>query len=96
MNDINQIILEGKCTGEKSVCNTAARFSVATLRNGETSEFIVHAFGGLARFTGENIKNGKRIRIVGRLCRNKWPDKTGKKKAETHIVAEHIEFMKDK
>lgn len=96
MNDINQIILEGKCTGEKSVCDTAARFSVATLRNGETSEFTAYAFGGLAKFAGENVKNGKRIRIVGRLARSKWPDETGKQKAETHIVAEHIEFMKDK
>ena len=36
MNDISHIVLEGKYTGEKSVCGTAARFSVATLRNGET------------------------------------------------------------
>lgn len=100
MNNLNQLIIEGKCTGEKDVYDTAVRFliatvKVATVKDERTMEFPVFAYGELARVANEKIKNGKKIRIVGRLARNKWTDETGRKQASISIVAEHIELEAD-
>lgn len=96
MNSLNQLIIEGKCTGERNTYGNAVRFDVATTRNGETTEFPVFAYGGLASIANKMIKNGQKVRIVGRLTRNKWTDETGKRQAGISIVAEHIDFMEVK
>lgn len=93
MNSLNQLILEGKCTGVRNTYGNAVCFDVAATRDGETTVFPVFAYGKLASAVSANITDGTKVRLVGRLTRTKWTDGTGKKQAGISIVAEHIDFM---
>ena len=101
-NNLNSLILEGVVIGEphKSEASDVLNFTVGSERYyknraGEdvtdTSHFQVVAFGSMWKLS---LKDGVRIRLVGRIKQNKWTNSEGVSHSEAQIVAEHIEIKK--
>jgi single-strand DNA-binding protein len=75
-------------------------FSVASYRffkteagvEKETSIFEVEVFGKLVESCHNLGREGRGVRVVGRLMQKKWTDTKGKEQSKIVIVAEHIEF----
>lgn len=105
MNNLNQIILEGK-VAEKPDFQLALNgmktcsLAIASERNyyststgemvKEVYNFKVMAYESLADIC-KKYKIGEDIRLVGRLKQNKWTDSEGKKHSEVIIISEQIE-----
>lgn len=92
MNSLNQLIIEGVCTGNCNIIGNAVEIEIEVTRNEEKSLFPIFVYGNLAALCKERCTKGKGIRIVGRLTRSKWIDETGKHQAGIGITAEHIDF----
>jgi len=105
MNNLNSILLEGNLTRDPELSyikNGAAvcKFTVATNRyykdddkyEQEVSYFDVKAIGKLAEVSGEYLKKGRGIRIIGRIKQDRWKDKEGKTNSTVFVMADHIEF----
>ena len=60
----------------------------------ETSCYKVVAFGEMAEAVVKNWKEGKSVRIVGRLKQERWKNLDGRDNSEVVVIAEHIEFKK--
>ena len=104
MNDLNSLVLEGVVIGEphEVEASQVLNFTIGSERfykneagEGvtETSQFKVVAFNSMLK---RLLKEGKGVRLVGRLKENKWTDKDGVAHSELQIVAEHIEIKKTK
>ena len=104
MNNLNSLILEGVISGEphKVEASEVLNFTVSVERYyknragedvTETSQFKVVAFG---RMCDIPVKEGSRVRVVGRLKENKWTDSEGVTHSEVQVVAEHIEIKMTK
>lgn len=109
MNNLNQIIIEGKIE-EKPNYQTLLNgiknclFVISVERNyystsigemvKEVYNFKVMSYGNLADIC-KKYKIGEDIRLVGRLKQNKWTDSEGKKHSEVIIISEHIEKKED-
>ena len=102
MNNLNSLILEGVVIGElhKSEASDVLNFTVGSERYyknrageyvTETPHFKVVAFG---RMCDIPVKEGRGVRVVGRLKQNKWTDSEGASHSEVQIVAEYIEIKK--
>ena len=103
MTHLNSLIIEGVVVGEphyyeeKGVLN----FTIETTRYyknregdmvTESSQFKVVCFGAMATYHS-SLKEGKSLRIVGRLKLSKW-ESDGVIHSEVQVVAEHIEIRK--
>ena len=101
-NDLNSLILEGVVSGKPLLNETSTtsvlNFTVETnhyYKNnaGEVvegkSQFKVVVYGSLCNLS---LKDGVRIRLVGRIQQNKWTNSEGVSHSEVQIVAEHIEI----
>jgi len=93
MNNLNSVLLEGIVSKEIPVIsNGTIRFSIISRRfikmndgsfRKEESEYFIIDEGGVRTSYEENFRNGRGLRIVGRLAR----------RGEcTVIIAEHIEW----
>ncbi len=100
MNDMNQIILEGKVC-EKGIRKTLGGDVVTLIvknyrtvgTENETFKITVVSFGTLAEFVNSSkINAGLFIRLVGRLKYMDFLDENNNKQSVTTIVAEHIEI----
>ncbi len=58
----------------------------------EVSLFDVSCWTRLAEVCGEYLKNGRGVRVVGRLKQDRWTDADGKGRSKIFVVAEHVEF----
>lgn len=105
MNNLNSILIEGNIVADVELKQTpngidVVNFTVASNRyfkkdgntEQETSFFEVEAWGRLAESCAELGKNGRGLRVVGRLKQNRWVDGDGNNRSRTFIVAEHVEF----
>ena len=107
MNCLNNLIIEGKFTGDSRMetlenGNTKLVFSVGVERNVkneagetvvETSYFDVAVYGRLAEVCSSRIKAGKGLRVVGRLKQDKVTlADNGCVINYVYVVGEHIEF----
>lgn len=106
MNCLNNLIIEGKFTGDSRMetlenGNTKLVFSIGVERNVkneagetvvETSYFDVAVYGHLAEFCSSRIKAGKGLRIVGRLKQDNIIIADDKVVSYVYVVGEHIEF----
>lgn len=101
MNMVNSVIIEGVIVGEphKVEAPEMLNFTVDSKRYyknrageevAEVSQFKVVAFG--AMMSRLPLKDGDRVRSVGRLKQNKWTDSDGVSHSEVQVVAEHIEI----
>jgi single-strand DNA-binding protein len=105
MNHLNSILLEGELAGnpdyrsdEKG--NPVCRFSIASNRffksdgglEQETCRFDVETGGKLALQCKEQGREGRGVRVVGRLKQEHGRDTEGKPVSRILIVAEHVEF----
>ncbi len=108
MNSLNSILLEGNLTRDPEsktlpsgtqVCS----FSVASDRfykqneilEKEVSYFDVEAWSLLGQACAENLKEGRGVRVVGRIANRKDSiavDGNGTEYTPVYIVAEHVEF----
>lgn len=107
MNNLNSLILEGVVSGEPHYLEATHRleFAIDTSRvykNGsgedvtEHYQFDVVSFGEYGKYILSHLKNGTKIRLVGRLKQDKWEDSDGVTHSKVYIVSEHTEFRKTK
>ena len=96
MNQLNSLILEGTVAKDAVYEDKKASFSISVSRyytdtNGERGEsksyFDVEADGVLAEKLHDSLKEGRGVRIVGRLASR---DVEGNRKV--YVYAEHIEL----
>ena len=106
MNCLNNLIIEGKFTGDSRVetlinGNKKLIFSVGVERSVkneaeetviETSYFDVAVYGNLIDVCFPKIKAGKGLRVVGRLKQDNIIIADDKVANYVYIIAEHIEF----
>jgi single-strand DNA-binding protein len=58
----------------------------------EVSYFDVTTWSRLAKVCGEYLKEGRGVRVVGRLKQDRWTNPEGQARSKVEIVAEHVEF----
>jgi single-strand DNA-binding protein len=95
-----ELIKDPDCQNDKNG-NPVCRFALASSRffkiNGgiekETGYFNIEASGKLALQCKENGRQGRGMRVVGRLKQEHSRDAAGKPVARIIIVAEHAEFQ---
>ncbi len=104
MNHLNSIILEGKVTAITRPpfddIRRIVRFTVESHRTyeyeGATYEelgsFDVDAFNNLADSCLANMKEGRIVRVVGRLMRERYPNVLDEMESRVVIIAEHVEY----
>lgn len=107
MNDLNEVIVEGKLVkdpelkwvGKKAVCS----FTIAVNKNykdretnqyiQDTSYFLIETWNGVATSCSKYLKKGRACRLVGELKQSIYQDKNSSKlKEKVYIIAEHVEF----
>ena len=104
MNALNSIILEGNAkplTHSTSVNGVLlCTFPVDSERNyrdasgelhTEVSTFDIECWGNIAESAEKCVKDGRGVRIVGRLKQNKWTV-DGKEYSKVVVLAENLEF----
>ena len=107
MNQMNQIILEGRLTKEPEQrtfgddgVRKGARLSLAVNRyyknkdgekEQETSYFDVEAYGPLAE-KAAGAEKGKKIRVTGHAYQRTWKDESGKTHSRIVVLADAIDF----
>jgi single-strand DNA-binding protein len=105
MNNLNSVLLEGELVKNPD-CYTdrngspACLFTLASNRffktkNGmekETCYFDIETGGKLAALCGQNGRQGRGVRVVGRLKQEHSRDAEGKPLSRILIAAEHVEF----
>ena len=105
MNMLNSLILEGNVVKECSLIPNGKCFDIEVLRyyknaDGDMVEdksiFTVELCGNLASETITNkLKEGRGVRIVGRLKQKRWKEEDGKEYSRIVVIAEHLEFKPD-
>ncbi|MDY6397051.1 MAG: single-stranded DNA-binding protein [Treponema sp.] len=111
MNQMNQILIEGKVVRDALVKETVkgtrvCTVSIATNRyykdlNGEFQKevafFDVEAWGeNFSSRIARMATKGRGLRVVGRLKQERWKTQEGKNTSKVFIVAEHIDFQPQK
>jgi single-strand DNA-binding protein len=80
----------------KGVCSFTLRsvrhFKQNNTLKQETAYFDINVEGKQAEACKEHLKEGKGIRIIGRLKQQRWKDAANKLHSRVYIVAEHVEF----
>jgi single-strand DNA-binding protein len=106
MNNLNSVLIEGTLvedpgyilspkTGLPQCTLTLASTRFYNDRGGmrrEVSCFSVEAAGGLAERAKSLGREGRGVRVVGRLKEERSSGRDGKKQSRVIIAAEHIEF----
>ena len=105
MNSLNSILVEGTLTRDPVLATTpqgtaVCNFTVVSDRfyqkddelQKEVSYFDVETWSRLAERCGDELTEGRGVRVAGRLKQVRWLDKEGGERSRTKIVAEHVEF----
>ncbi len=105
MNHLNSILVEGNLSRDpvratKPDGTAVCTFSIESCRadrvdgkmENETSFFDVETRSGLAKRCGEELTDGRGVRVVGRLVQDRWTDANSKPRSSVKIMAEHVEF----
>jgi single-strand DNA-binding protein len=104
MNNLNSVLVEGILEGKPALQDTNGKpscaFTIASNRyhkagaktEKETSAFEVEAEGKVAEDCHSLGREGRGVRVVGRLKQVKWTDAEGKGRSKIVIAAEHVEF----
>jgi single-strand DNA-binding protein len=105
MNDLNSILIEGNMVRDPSFLQTPkgtpiCKFSIASNRyyksdgnlEKEVSFFDVETWSKLAESCYNYGREGRHVRVVGRIKQSRWTGSDGKPHSNISIVAEHIEF----
>ena len=108
MNDLNNVLLEGRLTrdpelkhtpGGTTVCNFSIATNKSYKQNNEwktkVSYFDITTFGKQAEICNEYLKKGRGVRVVGELSQDRW-EQEGKQRSKVCIIGNHIEFAPQK
>lgn len=106
MNHLNSVIVEGNLVADPVMNFTPKGTPVCSFRiasdrqykvNGETAKevsfFSVEAWARQGEAVAEYKVKGDKVRVVGRLCQDRWSDLEGNSHSRIKIVAEHVEFV---
>lgn len=103
---MNSVILTGRAGRDPEVRyfedgNTVAAFSMAVDRNSRNDDgpdwFDVEFWGKSAQASADNVRNGSRIGVEGRLEQQRWVDrKTGEKRSKIVIKGFRLELLDSK
>jgi single-strand DNA-binding protein len=105
MNHLNSILLEGELAGNPDYRidnkgNPVCRFTLTSSRffkgdkgmEKETGRFDIETGGKPAPLCKQNGREGRGVRVVGRLKQEHSRNAEGKPVSRIVIVAEHVEF----
>jgi single-strand DNA-binding protein len=105
MNNLNSILIEGDIVRKPLLLQTpkgtpVCKFSIASNRyyksdgniEKEVSFFDVETWAKLAESCYNYGREGRSVRVVGRIKQNRWTGADGKPHSSVSIIAEHVEF----
>ena len=104
MNNLNSLIVEGTVEKteikETNTSKIAIVFlkTVRSYRNAdgftveEESTFEVLCYGNMVDYVAKFAKDGRGVRVVGRLKQEKWWDGDDIQRSKIVVICEHIEF----
>lgn len=109
MNHLNSVLIEGNFVHDPVFRKTekgtpVCTFSLASDRffkqdahtKKETGFFEVESRSELAEHCCKQGREGRGVRVVGRLKQERWNDAEGKEHSKVSIVAEHVEFRPER
>jgi len=111
MNNLNSVLLEGNLVKDPELAvigeqqSELTKFTIAVNRyykgadgkpNQEVLYISVDAWGALGKNCLTYLNKGRGVRVVGRLRQDRWNDKDGAYRERIFVVAEHVEFRRDK
>lgn len=101
---MNKAILMGRLVRDPELRNTASGIAVCTFTlavdrrfrnaNGERqADFIpVVAWRQQAEFVNKYFRKGSQVLVCGSIQRRSWEDNEGRKRYETEVIADEVEF----
>ena len=106
MNDINKVILVGRCTRDPELKSTPqgkhlCRFSLASNEsytiNGEKKESVNYVdciiWGKAAEIISKYLTKGKRVAVDGKLKYSSWDNAEGKRQSKLEIMVDNFQFL---
>lgn len=104
---MNKVILIGRLTKDPELRYTPSNIPVCRLtiavdrrfksENQPTADFInCIAWRQQAEFISKYFEKGRRIAITGSIQTRTWDDQEGKKRYETEVVIDDVEFVESK
>ncbi|MFA5447201.1 MAG: single-stranded DNA-binding protein [Sphaerochaeta sp.] len=111
MNNLNSVLLEGNLVKDPELAvvgeqrNELAKFTIAVNRyyrggDGASRKEVMYigvdAWGPLGKNCLSYLTKGRGVRVVGRLRQDRWNDKDGAYRDRIFVVAEHVEFRRDR
>lgn len=102
---MNKVILTGRLTRDPEIRvtqdgkTTIGRFGLAVDRRGKEQKadfFNLTTFNKTAEFSGEYLKKGTKVNVVGRLENDEYTNRDGQKVTSTIVIVEEIEFCESK
>ncbi|MCK9547151.1 MAG: single-stranded DNA-binding protein [Sphaerochaeta sp.] len=111
MNNLNSVLLEGNLVKDPELAvvgeqqSELAKFTIAVNRyykgadgkpNQEVLYIGVDAWGTLGKNCLSYLTKGRGVRVVGRLRQDRWNDKDGAYRERIFVVAEHVEFRRER
>jgi single-strand DNA-binding protein len=106
-----QVVIEGNLVRDPELAvvgeqrSELAKFTIAVNRyyksgDGESKQEVmfigIDAWGTLGKHCLSYLTKGRGVRVVGRLRQDRWNDKDGAYRERIFVVAEHVEFRRDK
>jgi single-strand DNA-binding protein len=108
INNLNSVMVEGRVKSNPKLLRmlngiATCSFTIATERiyiqdeepRKEVSNFEVCAYEKLAEVWAEYLKEGRMVRVVGRLKQDKWITDKNEPISKVCIIADHIEFRSE-
>jgi len=107
MNDINQILLEGRLVRDPnakrlesgavvctfSVASNSYYYDKANAQRVEKTLFmLIETWGNVAESCIKYLTKGSGVRVAGSLKQSRWDGEHGVKMKRTVILADHVEF----
>ena len=100
MNDLNNVLVEGRITFEPTTRETKKGTMVTTFSIAsnsfyagveEVSYFEIVCFGKTAEIAYEYSKKGRGVRVTGRMKQERW-EQDNNKRQKVVIIASHVEY----
>lgn len=107
MNDLNQVILEGRLVRDPSARQLESGAMVCTFTLASNTRYVnktsgqivenatfmlVEAWQNVAETCAKYLNKGDLVRVVGRIKQSHWEKERNIKMEKTFISAEHVEF----
>ena len=85
-----QVAADVRVTGFRIACTPRVPDGAGGWSDGRTGFYQVSAWRQLGANTGESLRKGERVVVVGRLGVDTWEDRDGNSRSTVEITADHV------